>query len=101
MRKVVEASQASLCPACVKRPIAVARTGLCAACHLEGLRVVHESEIAAADAQRELWAARSKLMRRRRTFAQAQDVSVAETGDGRGTMDVQDVTDPEERKCTR
>lgn len=101
MRKVVEASQASLCPACVKRPIAVARTGLCAACHLEGLRVVHEAEIATADAQRELWASRSKLMRRRRKF-EAADVRAAETGDESATMDTQDATDPKETaSCTR
>jgi hypothetical protein len=70
LRKVTEFSQASLCPGCAKRPIGVKQTGLCGPCHLEGLRTVHEVEIATADAQRGLWAARSKLKRRRRTLAE-------------------------------
>jgi hypothetical protein len=72
LRKVVEFTESSLCPACAKRPIAVMQTGLCGPCHLEGLRVVHEAEIATADAQRGLWAARSKL-RRRRASARAKE----------------------------
>lgn len=95
LRKVVEASRASLCPACVKRPIAVRNTGLCAACHLENLRVVHESEIAAADAQRGLFASRSKLYRRRKA------VSVAKTGDATATMETEQFTDPGEATCTQ
>lgn len=101
LRKVVEASRASLCPACAKRPIAVKNTGLCGACHLENLRTVHEAEIATSDAQRGLWAARSKLHRRRRKF-EAADVSVTKTGDGSATMVVLDATDPEETaSCTQ
>lgn len=100
LRKVKEYSQATLCPACAKRPIAVARTGLCGPCHLDGLRTVHEAEIATADAQRALWAARSKLRRRRRKF-EAADLGAAGTGDGSATMDTQDASDPEETACTR
>ena len=72
LRKVVEFSEATLCPVCAKRPIGVNRSGLCGPCHLNGLRVVHEVEIATADAQRNLWAARSKLRRRRRSMKQDQ-----------------------------
>jgi len=68
MRKITELSRTSLCPVCAKRPIGVNRTGLCGPCHLDGLRTVHEIEIATADAQRKLWAARSKLQRRRRSL---------------------------------
>ena len=42
------------------------RTGLCGRCHFQGLVAVHEEEIARLEGQRELWAARSKLQRRRR-----------------------------------
>jgi hypothetical protein len=47
---------------------------------------VHEIEIATADAQRGLWAARSKL-RRRRTSAKAESLSATETGDGGATIE--------------
>jgi len=65
LRRVVEIVNAELCPSCGKRAIGVKSTGLCGPCHFERLREVHEEEIAKADAQRELWAARSKLYRRR------------------------------------
>jgi hypothetical protein len=73
LRKVAELSQADLCPSCAKRPIGVKSTGLCGPCHLEALKAVHEEEIAKADAQRALWAARSKL-RRRRSLAMGSEV---------------------------
>ena len=66
LRRIRELTAAELCPACGKRLIAVKRTGLCGRCHFEGLVAVHEEEIARLDGQRELWAARSKLRRRRR-----------------------------------
>ena len=68
LREITRLSQTSLCPVCAKRPMGVNRTGLCGPCHLNGLRTVHEIEIATADAQRKLWAARSKLQRRRRSL---------------------------------
>ena len=101
LAKVVEFSAASLCPACAKRPIGVLRTGLCGPCHLDGLRTVHEVEIATADAQRSLWASRSMLMRRRRTFAEAEAVFVAETSDDAATMVKEQFTDSGEATCTR
>ena len=73
MRLVREAALADLCPACAKRPIGVKRTGLCGPCHLEALKMVHVEEIAKADAQLELWAARSKLLRRRRKLASLEE----------------------------
>lgn len=66
LRRVRELTEAELCPACGKRLIGVKRTGLCGRCHFEGLVAVHEEEIARLEGQRELWAARSKLRRRRR-----------------------------------
>jgi len=90
LRKVKEYSEASLCPSCAKRPIAVAKTGLCGACHLDGLRTVHEAEIATADSQRRLWSSRAMLMRRRRSLAAAESLDAADSGDGGGTMVVQD-----------
>ena len=66
LKRVRELSLAELCPACGTRPISVRRTGLCARCHFEGLRMAHEDGIAKLEGQRELWAARSKLQRRRR-----------------------------------
>ena len=73
MRKIAEVSQANLCPACAKRPIGVKRSGLCGVCHLEALKTIHEEEIAKADMQRDLWASRSKLRRRRCSLAEMQD----------------------------
>lgn len=70
LRKIRELSEASLCPACAKRPIGVKRTGLCGPCHLEALTRIHEQEIVRIDEQRRLWAARSKLARRRRSLEQ-------------------------------
>jgi hypothetical protein len=72
LKRIHELAQASLCPACVKRPVSVKSTGLCAVCHLDTLRAVHEEEIAKVDAQCRLWAARSKLRRRRRWLARLQ-----------------------------
>ena len=66
LRRIRELTEAELCPACGKRLIGVKRTGLCGRCHFEGLVTVHEEEIARLEGQRELWAARSKLRRRRR-----------------------------------
>lgn len=71
LRRVVEIIHAELCPSCGKRAIGVKSTGLCGPCHYERLREVHEEEIARLDAQRELWAARSKLHRRRGKVAAA------------------------------
>lgn len=65
LRRIVELINAELCPCCGKRAIGVKSTGLCGPCHFDRLREVHEEEIAKADAQRELMAARSKLYRRR------------------------------------
>lgn len=72
LRRVRELTEAALCPSCGKRPIGVRKTGLCGRCHFEGLRLVHEEEITKLDAQRELWAARSKLRRRRRALARTE-----------------------------
>ena len=69
LRRVRELSEASLCPACGFRFAGVKATGLCGLCHVKRLRAVHEEEIVKAEAQRELWAARSKLQRRRRELA--------------------------------
>ena len=65
LRRIRELTEAELCPACGKRLIGVKRTGLCGRCHFQGLVTVHEEEIARLEGQRELWAARSKLLRRR------------------------------------
>jgi hypothetical protein len=72
LRRARELMAAPLCPACGKRPAGVRRTGFCWRCHLEALRAVHEEEIAHLEGQRELWAARSKLRRRRREFDRAE-----------------------------
>lgn len=69
LRRVRELSEAQLCPACGFRFASVKATGLCGLCHVKRLRDVHEEEIVKAEAQRELWAARSKLQRRRRELA--------------------------------
>jgi hypothetical protein len=66
LRRVRELSEASLCPACGFRFIGVKLTGLCGPCHVKGLKTVHEEEIKRVEAQRDLWAARSRLQRRRR-----------------------------------
>lgn len=66
LQRIRELTEAELCPACGKRLIGVRRTGLCGRCHFHGLVAVHEEEIARLEGQRELWAARSKLRRRRR-----------------------------------
>ena len=71
LRRIRELTEAELCPACGKRLIGVRRTGLCGRCHFEGLVTVHEEEIARLEGQRELWAARSKLRRRRRELEKA------------------------------
>ena len=70
LRRARELMAAPLCPACGKRPAGVRRTGFCWRCHLEALRAVHEEEIARLEGQRELWAARSKLQRRRRELGE-------------------------------
>ncbi len=65
LRRVVEIVNGQLCPACAKRTIGVKSTGLCGPCHYDHLRQAHEEEIAEREAQRRLWAARSKLHRLR------------------------------------
>lgn len=72
LRRVLEIIAADLCPCCGKRAIGVKRTGLCGPCHYEKLREVHEEEVAMMDAQRGLWAARSRLYRRRSTAGEPQ-----------------------------
>ena len=69
LRRVVEIINAELCPSCGKRAIGVKSTGLCGPCHYGRLREVHEEEIARIEGQRALWAARSKLRRRRAAVA--------------------------------
>lgn len=69
LRQVRELALAPLCPGCGKRPVTVKRTGLCHICHAEGLKMLHEAEASRLEAQRELWAARSRLQRRRREAA--------------------------------
>ena len=71
-KRIRQLTAAELCPACGKRFVGVRATGLCGPCHLDRLREVHEEEIAKADAELELWSARSKLYRRRRMLAEAQ-----------------------------
>ena len=73
LRRIQDALTAALCPACAMRWIGVAKTGLCGPCHLEALTRIHEEAIATADQQRALWAARSKLRRRRKSLAEMQD----------------------------
>lgn len=68
LQRVRELAEAPLCPACAKRYVSVRLTGLCAPCHWERRVAVHEDEIARLEAQRTLWAARSKLQRRRRSL---------------------------------
>jgi hypothetical protein len=69
LRRVRQVAEANLCPACVKRPIAVNKTGLCGVCHMNALRLVHETQLATLEAQRGLWGARAKLCRRRKSMA--------------------------------
>ena len=72
--RIRELAEAELCPACGKRFIGVKRTGLCGRCHFQGLIAVHEEEIARLEGQRELWASRSKLRRRRREMGKVNGV---------------------------
>lgn len=65
LRRVLEIIAADLCPCCGKRAIGVKSTGLCGPCHYDHLRQAHEEAIAEREAQRRLWAARSKLHRLR------------------------------------
>ena len=65
LRRVVEIVNGQLCPACARRAIGVKSTGLCGPCHYDHLRLAHEEAIAEREAQRRLWAARSKLHRLR------------------------------------
>jgi ribosomal protein L34E len=69
LRRVSEIMGAELCPSCGRRAIGVKSTGLCGPCHYDRLREVHEEEIARIEGQRALWAARSKLRRRRAAVA--------------------------------
>lgn len=95
LRRIRELIDADVCPSCGLRPIGVRRTGLCGRCHFDGLRLVHDEEIAKADGQLALYASRSKLYRRRRELA---ELTGAETGDGRATMDAEDSDRPQVRK---
>lgn len=65
IRRILEIINADLCPCCGKRTIGVVSTGLCGPCHYDHLRLAHEEAIAEREAQRRLWAARSKLHRLR------------------------------------
>jgi hypothetical protein len=64
-RRLVEIAMAPLCPACAKYPATHRKTGLCEVCHWKALTTEHELEIEKIEAQRALWAARSKLYRLR------------------------------------
>jgi len=101
LRRVRELSEASLCPACGFRFAAVKTTGLCGLCHVKRLTAVHQEEIVKADAQRELWAVRSKLQRRRRSLAEEESVRAAAKGDAGATIDAQVTGDAREGACTR
>jgi hypothetical protein len=101
LRRVRELSDAMLCPECAVRFVGVATTGLCGMCHMRRLAEVHKEQIEQADAQRELYAARSKLYRRRRQFAKAEALSATETGDGSASMETEQFTDPGEATCTQ
>jgi hypothetical protein len=68
--RVRQLALAPICPACGFRYVTVARTGMCAPCHVERRIALHEQQIDEIDAQRDLWAARSKLQRRRRAIIQ-------------------------------
>lgn len=74
LRRIRELTAAELCPSCGKRFVGVRCTGLCGRCHFQGLVAVHEEEIARLEGQRELWAARSKLQRRRRELGKVDGV---------------------------
>lgn len=74
LRRIRELTAAELCPSCGKRFVGVRSTGLCGRCHFQGLVAVHEEEIARLEGQRELWAARSKLQRRRRELGKVDGV---------------------------
>lgn len=88
LRRIRELTTAELCPSCGKRFVGVRSTGLCGRCHFESLVAVHEEEIARLEGQRELWAARSKLRRRRhelRKLERTPDEAVPDdSGAGRG-----------------
>ena len=87
LKRVRELATAEMCPACGLRPIGVRRTGLCARCHLDGLRLVHEEEILKADAELARVAAKSKLYRRRQSLAEAEALASGGMGDAAFTMD--------------
>ena len=90
LRRVRELAAAELCPACGRLPIGVKATGLCWRCHYEALCAVHEEEAAKLEGQRELWAARSRLQRRRRALASLEsgvERQSADIGDAGGSMD--------------
>ncbi len=95
LRRIRELTETDLCPACGKRLIGVKRTGLCGRCHFEGLVAVHEEEIARLEGQRELWAARSKLRRRRRELEKLDGATDRPAGNDR-TLD-RDARSKEER----
>lgn len=103
LRRVKELEDALLCPGCGFRLAAVKETGLCGLCHVKRLTAIHQAEIVKIEAQRELWAARSKLQRRRRSLAEAKSLGAAVTGDGSATIDGQVASDAnaKESACTR
>jgi hypothetical protein len=92
LRRIREIQESELCPSCGKRYVGVARTGLCGPCHLEALTIVHEEEIAKADAELARVAAKSKLYRRRRMLARVFPGSGPETGDARATMETDNLS---------
>jgi len=68
LHEVSRLAHAPLCPACGKRYVTVPSTGMCGPCHVERRVALHQQHIDEQEAQRELWAARSKLQRRRRAL---------------------------------
>lgn len=92
LRRIRTLAEAELCPCCGKRPVGIRATGLCWKCHYEALCAVHDEERERVEGQLALWAARSKLQRRRRALALAFPACEPETGDGPATIETQPVT---------
>lgn len=62
-----------LCPGCGRRPIAVARSGLCRACHMNRLTEVHRETGAEIQAQRDLWREKQETKRHRDEASRERD----------------------------
>ena len=86
LKRIRTLPEADLCPCCGKRPVGAKATGFCWRCHFELLCAAHEEETAKIEGQRELWAARSRLQRRRRAVAAACPDDLPESGDARESM---------------